>query len=174
MIGLIDPCSRWEDFTRSIFTRCCNRGLTLTVVFKRGIISNLPLDFKQFSFTHITRSWGCHFGKRFPSSPLFRRAIFPFRFPFSVNRMTSQVVFLDLWYITYNHSCRHAAHKTLYIAKIRIGKLMRTKELVASFGRGGYPVTSDGLFTPYKIAYLIFNANQNLTETCVITFYILA
>jgi len=69
-------------------------GLDLNRCVKGGHVSNSSLDFKQCSFTHIIRSWDDDAGKRFPSSSLFRRAIFPFRFPFSVNRMTSQVFFL--------------------------------------------------------------------------------
>jgi len=92
LIGLTDHRSRQEDFATLSLYEMLLPELDLNRCVKGGIVSNLPLDFKQFSFTHITRSWGDTSGKRFPSSPLFRRAIFPFRFPFSVNRMTSQVL----------------------------------------------------------------------------------
>ncbi len=58
LIGLIDHCSRQEDFTTLSLYKMLLSGLDLNRCVKGGLVSNLPLDFKQFSFTHIIQVLG--------------------------------------------------------------------------------------------------------------------
>jgi hypothetical protein len=53
LIGLIDPCSRQEDFATLVLYKMLLPGLDLNRCVEGGIVSNLPLDFRQSSFTHI-------------------------------------------------------------------------------------------------------------------------
>ena len=53
MIGLTDPCSRQEDFATLSFYKMLLPRLDLNRCVEGGIVSNLPLDFKQCSFTLI-------------------------------------------------------------------------------------------------------------------------
>jgi hypothetical protein len=114
LIGFIDHCSRQEDFANLGITKMLLSGLDLNRCIKGRIVSNLPLDFKQFSFTHIIKSWDDYAGERLPSSSLFRRAIFPCRFPFSVNRITSQVISSTCGTSSAIIPCHHAAHDAIF------------------------------------------------------------
>ena len=53
LIGLIDHCSWQEDFTTLSFYEMLLPGLDLSRCVERGLVSNSPLDFRQYSFTHI-------------------------------------------------------------------------------------------------------------------------
>ncbi len=82
--GLIDPCSRWEDFAALSIYKVLPSGLDLNRVVKGGLVSNLPLDLKQFSFTHIIQVLGRHHRENgFPVRPfsgvLFSRTDFSLR-----------------------------------------------------------------------------------------------
>ncbi len=84
LIGLTDPCSRQEDFATLSLYKMLLPGLDLNRCVKRGIVSNSPLDLKQFSFTHIIQVLGRHptvngFPFRPFSDMLFSRSGFPFR-----------------------------------------------------------------------------------------------
>jgi hypothetical protein len=84
LTGLTDPCSRQEDFAPLSLYKMLLLGLDLNRCVKRGIVSNLPLDLKQFSFTHIIQVLGRHptvngFPLRPFSDMLFSRSGFPFR-----------------------------------------------------------------------------------------------
>jgi hypothetical protein len=59
LMGLIDPCSRQEDFANLSLYKMLLPGLDLNRCVKRGIVSNSPLDFKQSSLTHIIQVLGC-------------------------------------------------------------------------------------------------------------------
>lgn len=87
-IGLIDPCVREEGFALrpalsaapgTDFSRCVS-GI---------LITHSSLDFKQSSLTHTIQVLGGSPIKRLHRSPLYRHALFPFRFPLSVGRLTS-------------------------------------------------------------------------------------
>ncbi len=84
LIGLTDPCFRWEDFTTLSLYKMLPSELDLSRNVKGGIVSNLPLDLKQFSFTHTIQVLGQHHWENgFPVHPfsgmLFSRPDFSFR-----------------------------------------------------------------------------------------------
>ena len=84
LIGLTDHCSRQKDFTSLSIYKVLLSGLDFSRCVKRGIVSNLPLDLKQFSFTHTIQVLGLHtvvndFPLRPFSGVLFSRTDFSFR-----------------------------------------------------------------------------------------------
>jgi hypothetical protein len=84
LTGLTDPCSRPGGFHSPITFDCCRRVLTSTVVSRKYLVSNLPLDFKQSSILPISsRPWGDAPVNGFPiltfSNRQCSRTGFPFR-----------------------------------------------------------------------------------------------
>ena len=84
LIGLTDHCSRQEDFASLSFYKVLLSGLDFNRCVKRGLVSNLPLDLKQFSFIHSIQVLGLHpMVNGFPLHPfsgvLFSRTDFSFR-----------------------------------------------------------------------------------------------
>jgi hypothetical protein len=72
--------------------------------------SNWPLDFRQSSFTHLIQVLRPYSGTRFPRWPLFRQAMFPYQVSLFGWSDDLAGFFPSLRYVTYNPSCRHAAH----------------------------------------------------------------
>ena len=58
LIGLTDHCSRQEDFAILDPFKMLLSGLDLSRCVEGALVSNLPLDFRQFSFTHIIQVSG--------------------------------------------------------------------------------------------------------------------
>jgi hypothetical protein len=57
LIGLIDHCSQQEDFV-SRHPEELLLGLDLSRCVEGGIVPNWPLDFRQYSFTHVIQVSG--------------------------------------------------------------------------------------------------------------------